>query len=299
MPLGLLGAYNAICFGAPWILSSSREAYPAYKDLAQTGLFGFGPPSARVARDYLVHPARGILLFSPWLAWSVPGFGIWWKRGERRSDCVLAMMAAVVYFVLMTGYPNWHGGWTFGSRYLLPVLFFPAMAVGYALRTPLSRGLFAAAVVFSVAVNVLISASFPYFPDDVAWPAATGALWFLERGWVAPNLLSSLPAGGAVALVVCGAAVALPLALGLRGVGATVPRRAVVVLVGLAPLAVLLLRPPELPFGARLWRAAVYGAYSGRDPRREELRAVVLTAATPTEQRQALGAWRVYGPPRP
>ena len=67
------------------------------------------------------------------------------------------------------------------------------------------------------------------------------------------------------------------------------PRPAVAALLGVAPLAVLLLRPPELTFGGRLWRASIYGAYSGRDVQREELRAVALSASTPEEQRWALG----------
>ncbi len=298
VPLALLGIYDTICFGAPWVLSSAREADPSYSQLARTGLFGFGAPRAEVALAYLAHPSRGVLIFSPFLAWCVPGFMRWWKSAERRADCVLALCVTALYFVAMTGYPNWHGGWTLGSRYLLPVLFFPAAAIGFALKTPLSRGLFAAAVVFSVAAHFLLTASFPYFPDDVSWPAATGSLWFLERGWIAPNLLDRWPGSGVAALLVSGAAFALPLVLCLRAAGPMLPRRSIAALVGLVPLSVLLLRPPEISFGARLWRCAIYGAYSGKDPQREELRAVALTAATPAEQRQAMGAWRVYGPPR-
>ena len=52
---------------------------------------------------------------------------------------------------------------------------------------------------------------------------------------------------------------------------------------------------PRPSFPARLWRAAIFGAYSGLDPQRQELRRVVLEAATPAEQRQARGAWRLYG----
>jgi hypothetical protein len=298
IPLALLGIYDTICFGAPWVLSSAREADPSYSQLAQTGLFGFGAPRPEVALAYLVHPARGVLIFSPFLAWCVPGFARWWKSGEHRADCLLALTTTALYFVAMTGYPNWHGGWALGSRYLLPALLFPAVAIGFALSTALSRGLFAAAVVFSVAGHYLLTATFPYFPDNIAWPVATGSLWFLERGWVAPNLLDR-SSGGLAALALSGAAFAVPLILSLRAAGTMLPRRAIGALLGLAPLAVLLLRPPELSFGARLWRSAIYGAYSGRDPKREELRAVALTAATPAEQRQAVGSWRVYGPPRP
>ena len=223
VPLAVLAAYNAICFGSPWVLSSAREAYPAYSRLAGTGLFGFGPPDAKIAAAYLFHPARGLVLFSPFLLWAIPGFLRWWRSREDRADCVLALGATLVYFVLMTGYPNWHGGWSLGNRYLLPVVFFPALALCRALRSPLSRGLFAAAVVLSVGAHFLLTASWPYFPDNVPWPAATGSVWFLERGWVAPSLLQTVPGGAWIALALAAAAVAAALIVALRGAVADAP----------------------------------------------------------------------------
>lgn len=299
VPLLLLGAYNAACFGSPFILSSAREADPSYQKLASSGLFGFGPPSPRVGLAYLFHPARGVLIFSPFLLWCVPGFLRWWRSRERRADFLLALSTTLVYFVVMTGYPNWHGGWSLGSRYLLPVLFFPAMAIGYALVTPLSRGLFAAAVVFSVAGHFLLTSSWPYFPDDLGWPAAWGSGWFLARGWVAPSLFPASTGGMIAALCVAALAFAVPLALSIRAALPLSPRPALAVFLGALALAVLLARPPEPSFGARIFRAAMLGAYSGRDPQREELKAAALTASTPAEMRRAQGLWRRYGPPAP
>jgi len=295
VPLAKLAFYDAVCFGSPWVLSSAREAYPSYSQLAGKGLFGFGAPSLRVAAAYLFHPARGLLVFSPFLIWAIPGFVRWWRSREDRADCALALGATVLYFVLMTGYPNWHGGWSLGDRYLVPILFFPALALPRALTTLRARGLFGAAVVLSVGTHLLLTASWPYFPDSVPWPAATGSRWFLERGWIAPSLLDGIPGGGwaALALGAGGGAVSLVLALRCADPGSPRP---VAALAGLFPLAMLLWAPPPLDFGGRLWRAAIYGAYSGRDPERVELRRAAESAATPQEQRMAAGAWRVYGP---
>lgn len=296
VPVALLLAYDTVCFGSPWVLSSAREAYPAYSRLSATGFFGFGPPSAGVAAAYLVHPARGVLVFSPFLLWAAPGFVGWWRSKSNRADCVFALAASALYFGVMTGYPNWHGGWSLGSRYLLPVVFFPALAIGHALWTPLSRGLFASAVVWSVAAHLLLTSSWPHFPDNVPWPMATGSAWFLARGWIAPSLLHRIPGGPLAALALAVLAVAAALALSLRCALPMSPRPALALLLGVAPLAALLLRPPALTFGGRLWRASVYGAYSGRDPDRRELRDVALAASTPEERRMAAGAWRAYGP---
>ena len=295
MPVAILGAYDAICFGSPWVLSSAREAYPEYSRLSAAGLFGFGAPSAPVALDYLFHPARGAILFSPFLIWAVPGFVRWWRSREDRPDCLFALAATVVFFVAMTGYPNWHGGWSLGDRYLLPILFFPALAIARALVTPLSRGLFAAAAVFSAAGHLVLTSSWPYFPENLPWPIAAGSRWFLARGLVAPSVLDGLPGGALLALALSVLAVGLPLARSLLCAAPTIPRPALAALLGAAALSAVLLRSPEPDFGGRLWRAAMFGAYSGRDPERRELREVALSAATPAQRQMAAGAWRVYG----
>jgi hypothetical protein len=296
LPLAMLGAYDAVCFGSPWTLSSAREAAREYADLAGRGVFGFGMPSPRVALAYLGGPARGLLPFSPFLAWSVCGLVRWWKSGRARADWWLVVGGLAVFFVCLTGYPNWHGGWSLGSRYLLPGLFFAALPIGRALEGAWSRGLFLAAAVFSVAVHGMLTASWPHFPPEMPWPEATGSLWFLERGWAAPNLgmLFGLtgPASLAIpaALLVWAVVAAAPAARPAR------PAVPVAVLLGLAPLAALFLRPPEPPYFGRLWRAGVYGAYSGLDARRVEFRAVALDAQTPEERRLALRVWRWLGP---
>jgi len=296
IPLGLLLAYQAVCFGSPFVPSYAREAYPAYAELAHRRFLGFGAPSSRVALEYLFHPARGILLFSPFFLWAGPGFARWLRSKRERVDGVFALAAAVVSFLVLTGYPNWHGGWSLGSRYLLALLFFPAAALPFALGSRLSRGFFAAAVVFSAGTHLLLTSSWPHFPLDVPFPPANGSWWFLEHGWVAPNLGTAAGVGTGASLLVPLAAAGAALGLSLRAARPFAFTASLTLLVGLAPLVALCLRPPELEYNARLWRAAVYGAYSGLDPKRENLRQVALAATTVGERRQAAGAWRLYGP---
>ena len=141
--------------------SYAHEAYPAYAELAHRRFLGFGPPNARVALDYLFHPARGILLFSPFFLWAGPGFARWLRSKRERVDGIFVLAAAVVSFLLLTGYPNWHGGWSLGSRYLLPLVFLVAAALPFALGSALSRGLFAAAVAFAAGWHALAALSWP------------------------------------------------------------------------------------------------------------------------------------------
>lgn len=296
VPLALLLGYDAVCFGSPWTLSSAKEAAPEYAELARRGAFGFRLPSARIAFAYLFDPARGVFLFSPFLLWSFLGLARWWKSRQARADwwCVAGALAAL--FVSLCGYPNWHGGWSLGSRYLLPGVFFAALPIARALDGPLSRGLFVAATVFSVLGHALLTAAWPHFPLEMPWPAATGSLWFLARGWVAPNLLTLSGAGPALALLPPAVLTLWALFATCRAAAPVRPALTLAVLVGTAPLLVLLLRPPEPPYFGRLWRAGVLGAFSGRDDGRQELGAVMLEASTPDEKRMALGVWRRLGP---
>jgi len=292
LPLGLLLAYNAVCFGSPFVLSSSRESLPQYSALASRGFFGFDWPQARIALAYLAHPARGALLFSPFLLWAAGGFVRAWRRRSERPDIRFAAAATLLFFVALAGYPNWHGGWALGNRYLLPVLFLAAAAIPLALDSPVSRLLFAGAATFSVAVHALAASTWPHFPLNVPWPPATGSAWFLAKGWMAPGLLSD-GAGLAVALLV-------PLAV-LAAALAEMPlppgRWLVAFGAGLALLTMTLVRPPEISYGGRLWRAAVFGRFSGRDPERVELRRVMAEASTPSEKKRAAEAWRLFGRP--
>jgi hypothetical protein len=295
LPVALLLLYQAVCFGSPFTPSYAREAYPAYAELAGRSFFGFELPSAKIAFRYLFHPARGILLFSPFFLWAGVGFARWCRDRRERADGIFALAATIVPFGLLTGYPNWHGGWALGSRYLLALLFLPAAAIPWALGSPLSRGLFATACVFSAATHLVETLSWPHFPVELGWPAATASAWFLERGWVAPNLGTAAGMGAAFSLLLPLAAAAVALLLSLRSAAPLVPPAPAILFLGVVPLVVLCLRPPEPSYTARLWRSAIYGAYSGLDPKRVELRRVVLAAATPRQREQAFGAWRVYG----
>jgi hypothetical protein len=294
-PIALLAAYNTICFGSPFVLSSVREALPRYAELSHRGLFGFGAPSAQVGVSYLLHPARGVLLFSPFFLWTLAGFWQWWRKREDRADCLFFLVATTLFLLVMTGYPNWHGGWSLGDRYLMPVLFPAAFAIGRALESQVSRSFFAAAMVFSVLNHALLTVTWPYFPLNVPWPPATASVWFLQRGWIAPNLAGAAGAS-ALALPVAVAAVLLALLAVLAVAGLTRRGRWRASLVGGGVLAVTLLFPPQISFGGRLWRAAVFGKFSGLDPKREELRRVMQTAATPSEEQRAADAWRLFGP---
>src|SRR5262249_39402841 len=137
-PVALLLIYNFACFGSPWSLSSAHEAAPQYAEAARHGLFGVGPPSLRALLGFFFDPSRGLLLFSPFWIWAVPGFVAWWRSGQARRDCVFAVTAVAVSVVTLSGYAQWEGGFCLGSRYLVPLTFFAALGVPFALKSRVS-----------------------------------------------------------------------------------------------------------------------------------------------------------------
>jgi hypothetical protein len=297
VPALILLAYQKICFGSAFTPSYAHEAYPAYADLARQRLFGFSWPDPAILWNFLFHPARGVLLFSPFLVWAGAGLLRWWRSSEDRADCLFISCSLILILVFLSAYPNWHGGWSLGSRYLLPIFLFAAVAVGRALDTSVSRGLFLAAVVFSVANHFLLTLSWSSFPIFVPWPAATASRWFLARGWISPHIGPASTAGDALSVVLALTALVIGLAASAQAAEPFRPPLVAGFVAGLLPLVLLCARPPELSFQARLWRAAIFGKYSALDPTRKELREVAASARTPAERRQAAAIWLSYGVP--
>ncbi|MEO8430187.1 MAG: hypothetical protein ABI592_01675 [Acidobacteriota bacterium] len=296
LPLVLLLWYDTVCFGSPFVLSSAREASPRYAELARQGAFGFQAPSLKVAVAYLLHPARGVLIYSPFFLWAAAGFVRWRRARERRADWAFCLAAAALFFFAMTAYPNWHGGWSLGNRYLLPLLFPVGFALPYALGSPISRWGFAAAAVFSAGAHAILSSTWTHYPAELFWPAGNGALWFLSHGWAAPGILGDPPGWAIAALTISAVAAAAALVPSLAAAGLPYARTGLAVATGLAALALLLFAAPRPDFFMAVWRAEIYSGLSGRDPSREKLRALLATASTPAERRRAEQSWRFYGP---
>lgn len=255
LPFALaLLAYDAVCFGGPFELSSAHERFAAFGSLASGGIFGIGWPSAARVASLLLDPGKGLLLFSPLLllvphAFVVSGFVL-------PKDAFRALLVTPAVLVLLySGYPNWHGGWTVGARYLvaaLPFLLFPlAFRDGGRLEAAL-LGASAGAV-------ALTALTFPFAPNEMPLPWASQGVPLLAQGLVVPNLLH---------LVARPLAVAVPFLLVAAGVAVAAGRRAGWAALGAAvwvggSLLVPSVRQPSL--GARAARGYIEEVYFERE----------------------------------
>jgi hypothetical protein len=180
----LLAIYNRAAFGSAFALSSGSERNAGFRELASGGVFGVGIPSLTRALRLLFDPSRGLFVFSPVLLLAL--IALWRRPAPLSRSARIALIAVPAsLLILYSGYPNWHGGWSVGPRYLVPAVPFLLMPIAFLSATWI-ESLLAGAAVAAVA---LISLTFP-FPDvSFLVPWQTLGVPLLREGLVAPNAL--------------------------------------------------------------------------------------------------------------
>jgi hypothetical protein len=264
VPVALLGAYNTTCFGSPFAFSTAHEAYRSFAALVKQGFFGISWPTFSGLAGLLFSPSRGLIVWAPLVVLAVLGALAWPRWPEDRGARLALAAAPLVLLVVMSGYPNWHGGWFPGPRYLLPVLplLFALAARGAesALARPWGRVLVALGGLWGWAMLWPVLASFPFPPEDLPVPAFTLAPGLLASGIVVP---SWLPTGLLVTLLA-----ALALASGVQILVLATPggwrgERLVATLL-LAAVVLLACRIPRpATWQASLERAVIHDLYAG------------------------------------
>lgn len=107
----------------------------------------------------LVSPARGLLVFSPFVVLGVVGY----LRKPRESLDYVALAIMAGHWVGVSAFPHWWGGWSFGPRFMSDVLPFVMWFVVPVIATVISAArrdhlLLKAAFVVLAAVSVAIHA---------------------------------------------------------------------------------------------------------------------------------------------
>lgn len=178
----VLAAYNHHCFGTPFSLSYGNLVTEKFAGPSKEGFLGITRPKANVLGDLIFSPGRGLFNIMPVLVFSVPGMWNMFRRHCLRKEATLILMIALGYLMINGGFYGWHGGWTYGPRYLIPMLPFLGLSMAFAPRAPL---LFWSTLLVSALQVNQAAISLPHTPEQILNPLVELIIPFIGQGYLA------------------------------------------------------------------------------------------------------------------
>ncbi|MBK8050546.1 MAG: hypothetical protein IPK16_27645 [Anaerolineales bacterium] len=139
-----------------------------------------------------IGPARGFFWYNPILVLAIPGSIWFWRHQRRLLFLVLALVA--LYFLMYAKWYMWHGGYSWGPRFLVPVVPFLALLAGpgwYWLTAGVRwrvMGRIIAGVLAAVSVGVQLLGLFVPFSLAQDWLASSVQPLFAPETFIQPAL---------------------------------------------------------------------------------------------------------------
>ena len=159
-------AYDCYHFGSPLTTGYQAEARSAWQTPLAYGLVG-----------HLIGPSRGLLIFSPFLAFAAVGLRAAWqkRRDSAAARLVLASgVAAAGHLLLLSKWHPWHGGLSYGYRMVVEVcpllVFVLAFGLDRVWRSKAWRTTFVVLVVVAAGIQAVGILAF-----DGRWEMDTAA----------------------------------------------------------------------------------------------------------------------------
>jgi len=146
---------------------------------------GIQPHVLTYIAGMMISPARGLLVYSPFVIFAL--VGLWIRRRELNGMDLIALVAVIGYWLVFADTTEWDAGAAYGPRYLTDILPFCAYLVAPVIGVlfiPLRRWrapTAATAVVLSLAVGwgVFVNAR-----GSLSWATQ---LWNSTPVWINPN----------------------------------------------------------------------------------------------------------------
>jgi hypothetical protein len=191
--LALLG-YHKLAYGEFLESGYRHNVNRQFQAWHDQGFMGVTTPTWRGLLGSFFDPAKGLLVFSPFLALGIAGIWLLWKLPERRRPALLLAVLFGLYALFTASFIYEAWGWTVGPRHLAPLaalLVLPAGAVlAQARRTStLWSGIAAGLCVLSVLFTGLATATYPHYPEAFTNGLFQLTLPLLRGGYLPRNAL--------------------------------------------------------------------------------------------------------------
>jgi len=180
----VLAGYNWACFGHPLSFSYDHLTFEKFKAGSAKGVFGISTPNPKALLAILMSPSRGLLFIMPVFLFSITGFIAMWRRRIFRSEALVLSVIVFGYIMINSGFYGWHGGWTFGPRYLVPMLPFLAIPMIF---SPWNYKWFYLMFGISMAQIIPAVVGFPHVPQEIRNPVVELILPCMGYGYTALN----------------------------------------------------------------------------------------------------------------
>ena len=183
--IALLALYNLHCFGSPFSFSYNYLSHELFRQGAEKGVLGISLPSLKAIFAILFSPSRGLFFVMPIFLYSLFGLFRMIKEKLFLPEAIIIILIFLGYILINGGFYGWHGGWTYGPRYLVPMLPFLAIPIVFA---PLRSIWFALLSFISIFQVVLSAAIYIHVPNEIVNPLFEIIIPFLFDGFTAINI---------------------------------------------------------------------------------------------------------------
>jgi len=215
LPPGLLlMAYDWAILGT--VLPTGYQYSELYKDNVHAqGFLSLVGPNLEALWGITFGSFRGLFFVAPILLLAIPGFVAWWRQRQYRLEWTVCLWAIVSFFLFNGSSVMWHGAFSIGPRYLVPIVPFMTMGLGVFAITGgahwWAKLLAAVSGTWSLAVIWVETLGGQRFPDWTPNPLFDYSLPKFIAGDIARNLGMGVGLSGHPSL--------LPLLIAVAGIG--------------------------------------------------------------------------------
>jgi hypothetical protein len=138
----------------------------------------------------LISPSRGVLVFVPWLIFVAYLLVRYWRELPSQRLVILSLAVIVLHLILVSTFPIWWAGWSFGPRFLTDVVpWFVLLAIMgvkgmlASSRVPVYKDAQVWAGAILLALSIVIHARGATVPATAMWNARPSVDEHPERVW--------------------------------------------------------------------------------------------------------------------